>query len=72
MVRLRAQIKHYKILTKTVETSWGDWEHKPTAALWAYRTVYKVVTHCTPFSLAFGLEAVMPMEYLVGWQFARG
>ena len=26
---------------------------------------YKMATHCTPFSLAFGLEAVMPMEYLV-------
>ena len=24
-----------------------------------------MATHCTPFSLAFGLEAVMPMEFLV-------
>ena len=31
----------------------------------AYWTVYKVATHDTPFSLAFGLEIVMPMEYLV-------
>ena len=54
-----------KILTKTVEASRGDWEHKLTAPLWAYRTTYKVATHCTPFSLAFRLEAVMPMEYLV-------
>ena len=43
----------WKILTKTVEASR------------AYRTAYIVATHCTPFSLAFGLEAVMPMEFLV-------
>ena len=24
-----------------------------------------MATHCTPFNLAFGLEAVMPMEFLV-------
>ena len=52
-------------MTKIVEASHGDWEHKLTIALWAYRTVNKVATHCTPFSLAFGLEAVIPMEYLV-------
>ena len=54
-----------KILTKTGEASRGDWEHKLTVALWAYRTAYKVATHCTPFNLAFGLEEVMLMEYLV-------
>ena len=54
-----------KILTKIVEASRRDWEHKLTVALWAYRIAYKVATHCTSFSLAFGLEAVMPMEYLV-------
>ena len=48
-----------------LETSCRHWEHKLTTALWVYRTAYKVATHCTPFSLAFGLEAVMPMEFLV-------
>ena len=52
-------------LDKTVEASRGDWEHKLTVVLWAYKTVYKVATHCTPFSLAFGLDAIMPMEFLV-------
>ena len=55
----------YRILTKTMEAHHRDREHKLTTALWAYRTMYKVATHCTPFSLAFGLEAVMLMEYLV-------
>ena len=42
-----------------------DWELKLTAALWAYRTSYKVATGCTPFKLVYGLEAVMPWEFLV-------
>ena len=54
-----------RILTKMVEANHGDWKHKLTATLWAYRTAKKLATHCTPFSLAFKLEAVMPMEYLV-------
>ena len=53
------------ILTKTVEANRGNWEHKLTAELWAYRTAYKAIMHYTSFSLAFGLEAVMPMEYLL-------
>ena len=52
-------------MTKTIEASQGDWEHKLTVALRAYQSAYKVATHCTPFSLAFGLEAIIPMEYLV-------
>lgn len=52
-------------MTKTLEASRSDWEHKLTVALLASRIAYKVATHCTSFSLAFGLEAVMPMEYLV-------
>ena len=42
-----------------------DWEFKLSAALWAYRTSYKVATGCTPFKLVYGLEAVMPWEFLV-------
>ena len=34
-----------RILTKIVEASHGDWEHKLTVALWAYRTTYKVAMH---------------------------
>ena len=54
-----------RILTKIVEASCNDWKHKLTVALWAYQTTYKVAMHCTPFSLAFGFEVVMMMEYLV-------
>ena len=51
-------------MTKTIEASRIDWEHKLTT-LWAYRIAYKVATNYMPFSLAFGLEAIMPMEYFV-------
>jgi hypothetical protein len=33
--------------------------------LWAYRTACKKLTMQTPFKLVYGLEAVVPMLYLV-------
>ena len=53
------------ILKKTVEANRTDWDLKLSSALWAYRTAYKTVTGQTPFRLAYGLEAVVPMEFLV-------
>ena len=35
------------------------------SALWAYHTSYKTSIQSTPFQLAFGLEAVMPIEFHV-------
>lgn len=53
------------ILTKIVQKQPHDWDRKLVAALWAYRTAYKVTTHQTPFRLAFGQEAVVPLEFIV-------
>jgi hypothetical protein len=39
-----------------------DWDHKLIATLWAYRTTY-ISTRTTPFSLVFGVEAILPMEF---------
>ena len=38
------------------------WHRKLYSALWAYRTSVKTATGFTPFQLAFGLEAVLPIE----------
>jgi hypothetical protein len=51
------------ILRKTVQDSKRDWDTKLQAALWAYRTTYKVTTQATPFSLVYGIEAVLPIEF---------
>ncbi|PTQ27291.1 hypothetical protein MARPO_0207s0002 [Marchantia polymorpha] len=53
------------ILRKTVVDSKRDWDTKLTAALWAYRTTFKVTTQATPFSLVYGLEATLPIEFEV-------
>ena len=31
-------------------------------ALWAYRTTYRTPTQATPYSLVYGVEAVLPLE----------
>ena len=51
-----------KILTKTIMGTGTDWDIKLFAALWAYRTAYKVTTQSTPFQLVYGTEAIIPIE----------
>ena len=53
------------ILRKTILDSKIDWDVKLTAALWAYRTTYKITTQATLFSLVYGLEATFMIEYKV-------
>ena len=53
------------ILRKTIRDSKRDWDVKLTAALWAYRTTFKVTTQATPFSLVYGIEATLPIEFEV-------
>ena len=38
---------------------------KLTAALWAYRITFKVTTEATVFSLVYGIEATLPIEFEV-------
>ena len=42
-----------------------NWDLRVPTILWAYRTTCKKLTMQTPFKLVYGLEAVVPMEYLV-------
>ena len=53
------------VLTKIVGNSRADWEMKLNAALWAYRVAFKTAIGTTPFNLVFGLDAILPMEFLI-------
>ena len=50
-----------RILRKMVETS-CDWSEKLPFALWAYLTSFRTSTGATPYSLVYGMEAVLPVE----------
>ncbi|XP_063947571.1 uncharacterized protein LOC135152047 [Daucus carota subsp. sativus] len=49
-------------LKKRVEKAHGSWAEELLPILWAYRTTCKVSTGTTPFQLAYGAEAVVPLE----------
>jgi len=51
-------------LTKVCNAQWSDWDLRIPAVLWAYRTCKKL-TGQKPFQLVYGVEVVMPMEYIV-------
>ena len=53
------------ILRKIVNTHWTDWDCKLQSASWAYRTSFKTSIGATPFRLAYGLEAVIPVAFEV-------
>ena len=44
-----------------VETS-RDWSEKLPFALWAYRTSFRTSIGATPYSLVYGMEAVLLVE----------
>ena len=48
-----------------VETS-RDWSEKLPFALWDYRTSFRTSTGATPYSLAYGMEAMLPVEIEMG------
>ncbi|KAL5539172.1 hypothetical protein UlMin_044785 [Ulmus minor] len=49
-------------LKKKLEKSKGAWVDKLPLVLWAYRTSFRAATGETPFSLAYGVEAIIPIE----------
>ena len=48
-----------------VETS-RDWSEKLHFALQAYRTSFRTSIGATPYSLVYGMEAVLPVETKMG------
>ena len=49
-----------KIIEKTIDT-YKDWHEKLSFALHAYRTLVWTTIGATPFSLIYGMEAVLPI-----------
>ena len=54
-----------RILQRMVETS-RDWLEKLIFALWAYRTSFRTSTGAAPYSLVYGMEAMLPVEIEMG------
>ena len=54
-----------RILRNMVDTS-RDWSEKLHFALWAYLTSFRTSTGATPYSLVYGMEAVLPVEIEIG------
>ena len=48
-----------------VDTS-RDWSKKLPFVLWAYQTSFHTSTGATPYSLVYGMEAVIPVEIEMG------
>ena len=54
-----------RILPRMFETSW-DWSEKLPFALWAYQTSFRTSTRATPYSLVYGIKAVLPIQIEMG------
>ena len=50
------------LLKKVVSKTKRDWHERIGGALWAYRTTFRTPTLATPYSLVYGVEAVLPLE----------
>ncbi|KAG9442383.1 hypothetical protein H6P81_018237 [Aristolochia fimbriata] len=51
-----------KILKKMVARNTKDWHDRLEEALWAYRITFCTPRESTPYSLVYGVEAILPLE----------
>ena len=49
-------------MKKRLEEAKGRWPEELPQVMWAYRTMTKTSTRHTPFSLAYGCKAMLPIE----------
>ena len=52
-------------MTKVVEGTRSDWEQKLHNVIWAYRCGYKMSVGTMPFNLVYGLNAILPIKFLI-------
>ncbi|XP_075103765.1 uncharacterized protein LOC142178333 [Nicotiana tabacum] len=50
------------LLKKVFAKNKRDWHEKIGEALWVYRITFKTATQSIPYSLVYGVEAVLPLE----------
>ena len=54
--------KNVKKIVAKMTDIYKDWHEKLPFALHVYRTTVRMSTRTTPFSLVYGMEAVLPIE----------
>ncbi|GKB52260.1 reverse transcriptase domain-containing protein [Tanacetum coccineum] len=54
--------EHSEIRLEQHRKAKGQWVEELPNVLWAHHTTAKTRNHCTPFSLVYGSEAVLPPE----------
>ena len=64
-LRAEAFNKVCHTLNKVCNAQQSDWDLCVPIVLWAYRTTCKKLMGQMPFSLVYGVEFVMPMEYIM-------
>ncbi|CAL2278268.1 unnamed protein product [Prunus armeniaca] len=52
-------------LKKRLDSVEGKWVDELPGVLWAYRTTKRISTGETPFSLAYGIEAIIPLHITI-------
>ncbi|KAM0971135.1 hypothetical protein PS1_019325 [Malus domestica] len=50
------------LLKNVIGRTKRDWHERISKALWAYRTTHRTPTQVTPYSLVYGVEAVLLLE----------
>jgi hypothetical protein len=54
--------KNLKKIIQKMVVAYKDWHEMLLYALHAYCTIVRTSTNATPYSLVYGIEAVMPLE----------
>ncbi|KAM2197359.1 hypothetical protein ACFX1Q_000771 [Malus domestica] len=50
------------LLKKVIGQTKRDWHERISEALWAYRITHRTPTQATPYSLVYGVKAILPLE----------